>query len=70
MAADDFSLTAGWGHSWQGEAVMPGQGRAVERAYTAEERADLGSAADALGNSTIDIHLNDRAYWRNVPAAV
>ena len=39
MAGDDFSLTAGWGHFGQGEAVMPGHGRAVERPYTAEERA-------------------------------
>ncbi len=46
MAADDFSLTAGWGHFGQGEAVMPGQGRVVERPYTAEERAALGSAAE------------------------
>ena len=70
MAADDFSLTAGWGYFGQGEAVMPGQGRAVERPNTAEERAALDSAADALGGTTFDIHLNDRAYWRNVPAAV
>ena len=70
MAADDFSLTAGWGHFGQGEAVMPGQGRAVERPFTAEERAALGSAADALGDTTFDVHLNDRACWRNVPAAV
>ena len=26
MTGDDFSLTAGWGHLGQGEAVMPGQG--------------------------------------------
>ena len=68
MAADDFSLTAGWGHYGQGEAVMPGQGRVVERPYTSEELAAMGSAADALGDTTFDIHLNDRAYWRNVPA--
>ena len=42
MAADDFSLTAGWGHFGQGEAVMPGQGRVVERPYTSEERAAMG----------------------------
>ena len=70
MAPDDFSVTAGWGHFGQGEAVMPGQGRVVERPYTAEERAALGSAADALGDTTLDIHLNDRAYWQNVPSAV
>ena len=70
MAGDEFSVTAGWGHFGQGEAVMPGQGRVVERPYTAEERAALSSAADTLGSATFDIHLNDRAYWRNVPSAV
>ena len=110
MTGEDFALTAGWGHFGQGEAVMPGQGRVVERPYTASECAALGEAArtpgdttsdpnnraatgnppttpappvsttqiDAetgktaavLGDTTFDIYLNDRAYWRNVPAAV
>ena len=70
MAGDDFSLTAGWGHFGQGEAVMPGRGRVVERPCTTEERAALGGAADGLGDTTYDVYLNDRAYWRNVPAAV
>ena len=26
--------------------------------------------ASTLGDSTFDVYLNDRAYWRNVPAAV
>ena len=34
MTGDDFAVTAGWGHFGSGEAVMPGQGRVVERAYT------------------------------------
>ena len=70
MTGDDFSLTAGWGHFGQGEAVMPGQGRVVERRYTASERAALGEAVRTLGETTFDIYLNDCAYWRNVPAAV
>ena len=70
MVGDDFALTAGWGHFGQGEAVMPGLGKIVERPYTAEERAALGRAASTLGESTFDIYLNERAYWRNVPAAV
>ena len=70
MAGGDFALTAGWGHFGQGEAVMPGQGRVVERPYTADERAALGAAARTLGDTTFDVHLNGRAYWRNVPAAV
>ncbi len=30
----------------------------------------LGDAVSALGESTFDIYLNSRAYWRNVPAVV
>ena len=52
MAGDDFALTAGWGHIGAGGAVMPGQGRVVER------------------GGVFDVHLNDDAFWRNVPAAV
>ena len=70
MAGDDFALTASWGHYGQGEAVMPGQGRVVERPCTTDERAALGGAVSTLGETTFDIYLNDRAYWRNVPAAV
>ena len=70
MAGDDFALIAGWGHHGTGDAVMPGQGRIVERAYTAAERAALGNTLVALGDTTFDVYLNDRAFWRNVPAAV
>ena len=70
MVGGDFALTAGWGHFGQGEAVMPGQGRVVERPYTADERDALGEAARTHGDTTFDVHLNGRAYWRNVPAAV
>ncbi len=70
MAGDDFALTAGWGHFGSGDAVMPGQGRIVQRAYTPEERAALAGAAPILGETTYDIYLNKRAYWRNVPAGV
>ena len=70
MAGDDFALTAGWGHFGPGDAVMPGQGRIVQRAYTPEERAALAGATPILGETTYDIYLNARAYWRNVPAGV
>ena len=70
MTADDFALTAGWGHYGTGDAVMPGQGRLVERQYTAIERAALGDTIAALGDTTFDVYLNDRAFWRNVPAAI
>ena len=89
MSGDDFELTAGWGHFGPGQAVMPGQGRIVQRPYTPAERQALTVAAitgetgdgfpvkpgmtvegPALGETTFDVYLNDRAYWRNVPAAV
>ena len=49
---------------------MPGQGRAVERTYTPDERAEMGGTLSALGETTFNIHLNTRAFWRNVPAAI
>ncbi len=92
MSGDDFSLTAGWGHLGQGEAVMPGQGRLVDRPYTNWELAAMGDVAEKLGGTTVqaqradenqtgdaaetpedktvDVYLNDQAYWRNIPAAV
>ena len=70
MAGGDFAVTAGWGHVGAGGAVMPARGRAVERAFTAEERDALGDALSSLGETTFDIHLNARAFWRNVPANV
>ena len=70
MTGDDFALTTGWGHFGTGDAVMPGAGRSLARDYTAPEREALHDAADALGDSTLDSHLNDNARWSNVPAAV
>ena len=70
MTDDDFALTAGWGHFGQGGAVMPSQGRIVERTYIADERDALGEAVQPLGDTTFAIYVNDCAYWRNVPAAV
>ena len=70
MMGDDFALTAGWGHFGQGKVIMPGQGRVVERPYKADERSELGAEVSLLGETTFDVYLNDRAYWRNVPSAV
>ena len=70
MSGEDFAVTAGWGHFGAGDAVMPGQGRVVERAFTPSERAAMGNALPALGETTFDVYLNARAFWRNVPASV
>ncbi len=70
MTGDDFSVTAGWGHFGIGDAVMPGQGRVVERPCTPEELVALGETVATLGETTFDVYLNARAFWRNVPASV
>ncbi len=70
MTGDDFCLTTGWGHFGTGDAVMPGQGRVVEREYTPEERSAFGDSITTLGPDTLDVYLNDRAFWRNVPVAI
>ena len=70
MTGDDFAVIAGWGHFGAGDAVMPGQGRIVEREYTPDERTALGEAISVLGAKTLDVYLNDHAFWRNVPTVV
>ena len=68
MTGDHFALTAGWGHFGAGGAVMPGQGRIVERTFTRQEGAR--HTLPAFGKATFDVYLNDRAFWRNVPAEI
>ena len=78
----DNALTANWGYHDRRGAVMPGQGRAVERSsYDANEVSAFATGARAfsltpeqitalLGETTYDIWLNGTANWRNVPAKV
>ena len=73
MADKDFAMTAGWGHLGKGDAVMPGQGRVVERPFTPEERSAMGESHAKLfpsDSTTLDIYLNDHTFWRNVPLPV
>ncbi len=70
MAGNDFAVTAGWGHFGAGDAVMPGKGRLVERDYRPEERAAFAEQFAALGEATLDVYLNEEAFWRNIPSAV
>ena len=65
MTGEDFALTEGWGHFGQGEAVMPGQGRVVERPHTASELAALDHTAPTLGDTTSD--PTNRAGTGNPP---
>lgn len=73
LSSEDFAITASWGYSGNGGAVMPGRGRAIERVYTTEELIALDGVPVALelfGATTYDIYLNDAACWRNVPSAI
>ena len=70
MTGDDFAVTAGWGHLGTGDAVMPGQGRVVERPYMPEELVALSETVATLGETTFDVYLNAQTFWRNVPASV
>ncbi|HEY0077851.1 MAG TPA: type ISP restriction/modification enzyme [Pyrinomonadaceae bacterium] len=79
--AGDLEVRAGWGHAGKGGVTMPGKGRWTERACTAEELAAIDESAARLwlttaeararlGETTLDVFLNDVAYWRNVPVRV
>ena len=70
MSSTDFAVTTGWGHYGVRGVVMPGRGRINQRAYTHAERVGLGDSWSAIGETTYDVYLNDRAYWRNIPATV
>ena len=73
-----LGVRVNWGYR-AGGAVMPGGGRAIERAWSAQELAqieagadrliglDLAAALEPLGASCFDVYLNDVAYWRAVP---
>ncbi len=63
----DLELTAGWGHAGKGGVTMPGKGKSIERPYTPQEAKALGESAAVLGEKTVDVYLNDRVCWRNIP---
>ena len=80
-AAVDLQLTAGWGHAGKEGVTMPGRGKLVNRERTAKELADLAQGLAALGipqdeglaclgDTVVDVYLNDLCAWTNVPEKV
>jgi hypothetical protein len=81
VADEDLQLTAGWGHAGKEGVTMPGRGKLVSRERTAKELADLAQGLAALGipqdeglkrlgNTVVDVYLNDLCAWANVPERV
>jgi len=79
--AGHLALTAGWGHAGKGGVTMPGKGQAEERTWAPTELAllreglaalemSLDQVLSCLGETVLDVYLNDRAYWRCVPLRV
>ena len=71
--AGDLAVTARWGRSGRGGAVMPGPGDTRERRLSGSEADAMGDAAGPLCGpelGTVDVYLNERTYWRNVPVNV
>jgi hypothetical protein len=77
----DFDLRARWGYASTNGIIMGGPGKLARRPYTDAELAAIESAAASLGltldqalahlgPTTLDVYLNDRVCWRNVPVNV
>ena len=61
--AGDLEVTAGWGHSGKGGAVMPGKGKIIERDYTAKEHEAIAEGAAALGLSADQSSCSATSRW-------
>jgi Type ISP C-terminal specificity domain len=70
-SGDAFVVTARWGSAGKASVTMPGNGKTVQRAFSADESGALGATGvRLLGPDTLDVFLNDSAHWRNVPRRV
>ncbi|MCL5279792.1 MAG: N-6 DNA methylase [Planctomycetes bacterium] len=59
-----LEITMGWGHAGKGGVCMPGPDKSKIRPQTDE------SLKAAFGAETVDVYLNETAYWSNVPKCV
>lgn len=62
--AGDLDLTVGWGRAGRNGVCMPSCGKTVAR------NQQDPALKQALGVETLDIYLNDDAYWENIPTPV
>jgi len=63
-AQGHLDLTARWGRGGKDGVCMPGRGK-VEVGRIRDE-----GLKQAFGGNTLDVYLNETAYWANVPEAV
>jgi len=82
--AGELDVTAGWGHAGKGGVCMPGQGKLERRPLSEGEALECGglpplwqsagkpaqSKDSRAPAETLDVYLNDVAYWANIPPAV
>jgi hypothetical protein len=77
----DFDLRARWGYASKNGIIMGGPGKLARRPYTDDELSairvgaaisglTLDQALERLGPATLDVYLNDRVCWRNIPSNV
>jgi hypothetical protein len=72
--ARDLVVSENWGYVDARGAVMPGLGATQLREMSVPELAALERLSEAqssqIGVQTMDVHINAKTYWRNVPAPV
>jgi len=78
---NELTIKVGWGHGGHDGVTMPGKGKLIERDYNDDERVAISEGAAALGlapdqalaqigETTCDVYLNERVYWKNIPLKV
>ncbi len=70
MTGQDFLLSSRWGFFGSDGAVMPGSGNTVKRQYSSLEECNSREALLKLGETTVDVYINDNVFWQNVPINV
>ena len=69
LRQQEFALTAGWGHGGKNGVTMPGRGK-VETRFAGDQELDSRLRGNDGSLQTLDVYLNNAAYWKNVPPAV